>query len=54
MDELTINISDTFESECRKIVNKICQLKHLDEKQILELILPNKLYFNELANNSSF
>ena len=51
MDELTINISDTFESECRKMVNKICHLKHLDEKQILELILPNKLYFNELANN---
>ena len=51
MDELTMNISDAFENECRKIVNKICHLKHLDETQILELILPNKIYFNELSNN---
>ena len=26
-------------------------MKHLDENQILEFILPDKLYFNELANN---
>ena len=51
MDELTINISENLETECRKIITKICNFKHLDEPHIIELILPNKLYFNELANN---
>ena len=51
MDELTVNISENIETECRKIIKKICHLKHLDENQILEVILPDKLYFNELANN---
>ena len=51
MDELTINISEHLETECKKIIKKICHLKHLDENQILEVILPDKLYFNELANN---
>ena len=51
MDDLTINISDNLETECRKIITKICHLKHLEENHIIELILPKKLYFNELANN---
>jgi hypothetical protein len=51
MDELTINISEHLETECKKIIKKICHIKHLDENQILEVILPDKLYFNELANN---
>ena len=51
MDELTVNISENIETECKKIIKKICHLKHLDENQILEVILPDKLYFNELANN---
>ena len=51
MDELTINISQNLETECKKIIKKICHIKHLDENQILEVILPDKLYFNELANN---
>ena len=51
MDELTVNISENLETECRKIIKKICHLKHLDENQLLEVILPDKLYFNELANN---
>ena len=51
MDELTINISENLETECRKIIKKICHIKHLDENQLIEVILPDKLYFNELANN---
>jgi len=51
MDELTTNISEHLENECKKIINKICHMKHLEEKLILDMILPNKLYFNELANN---
>ena len=51
MDDLTINISENLEKECRKIIKKICHLKHLDETQLLDIILPEKLYFNELANN---
>lgn len=51
MDDLTIHISDNLETECRKIITKICHLKHLEENHIIELILPKKLYFNELANN---
>ena len=51
MDELTINISENLETECRKIIKKISHIKHLDENQLLEIILPDKLYFNELANN---
>jgi hypothetical protein len=51
MDELTLLFSDKLEFECKKIIKKICHLKHLEEDQILEMILPNKLYFNELSNN---
>ena len=51
MDELTIVISDSIEVECKKIIRQICHTKDMDEAHILELILPDKLYFNELANN---
>ena len=49
MDELTLLFSDKLEFECKKIIKTICHLKHLEEDQILEMILPNKLYFNELS-----
>jgi hypothetical protein len=51
MDELTTTISEHLENECKKIIHKICHMKHLEENLILDMILPNKLYFNELANN---
>ncbi len=51
MDELTINISDSIEEECKKIIRQISHIKDLEENHISELVLPNKLYFNELANN---
>tara|TARA_B100000795_G_C22801325_1_gene442088 strand:+ start:2780 stop:3373 length:594 start_codon:yes stop_codon:yes gene_type:complete len=51
MDDLTIILSKNLENECIKIIQKISHLKHLEENQMIDLILPNKLYFNELANN---
>ena len=51
MDELTITISNNLEEECRKIIRKISTIKDLDETHILEMVLPDKLYFNEMANN---
>ena len=51
MDELTITISNNIEEECRKLIRKICTMKDLNEPHILEMVLPDKLYFNEMANN---
>ena len=51
MDELTISISNSIEAECKKIIRQICHIKQLDEPHILDMVLPDKLYFNELANN---
>ena len=50
MDELSCAVGKLLNEECLKVITKISHLKMLDKEDIIEKCLPDKIYFNEIAN----
>ena len=50
MDELSYAVGKLLNDECLKVINKICHLKMLDKEDIIDKCLPDKIHFNEIAN----
>ena len=50
MDELSCAVGKLLNDECLKVITKISHLKMLDKEDIIEKCLPDKIYFNEIAN----
>jgi hypothetical protein len=51
MDDITLLLAENFELECKKTLNKLCHFKQIDNYGLEEHIIPERVYFNELATN---